>query len=114
MRLTTILFALIFGLGANVAPATAAEVNYWRTPGLHPLSTSVDGRDAVALDCVARLPAPKGAAEKLAAKLAVGYHGTTIQLTDGTRFKAMTYAGCKIWPNVEVQSASDNSIAEQK
>ncbi len=100
MRLTTILFALFFGICASLASATAAEVNYWRTPGLHPLSTSVDGRDPSAIACAIKgLNMPADVAQKFTAATSAGM-GPTVHISDDTYFSRMTYAECAVWGHI--------------
>ncbi|MBU6323453.1 MAG: hypothetical protein KGI41_01405 [Patescibacteria group bacterium] len=89
------------------SPAYAAEVNYWKIPGRHPLSHSSDGRDAEALACAARLPVPADVMEKFKAFIKSGKKGTAVHMRDGVRFAAMTYEKCRIWPNVVVKFGKD-------
>lgn len=105
MRLGKIL-ALVLPLLAtglvSLEVAQATETNLWRHPGQHPLSSTPLGRDAAALNCAARLPAPAGAFKRLKEKLDAGFVGETRQLKDGMRFTAQSYEGCHIWRNVQV------------
>ena len=107
MRLVHIVASVLLLLGGGAAELTsahAAETNTWRVPGTHPLSPMETlGRDKFSLDCAAKLSAPKGAYARFAAKIASGYVGPTKQLTDGMLFIDMTYGGCHIWPNVQVE-----------
>lgn len=101
MRTILAVLALLL-LTATAAQAT--ETNYWRVPGTHPLSRSSDGRDAEAVACATtKLPAPPAVLAAFKKYLDEGRVGKIVTIKNGTRFTAMTYEGCHVWPNVEVR-----------
>ena len=95
-------FAALVLLLLSATGALATETNYWRHPGTHPLSHSPDGRDAAALSCAYKLPAPSKVMAAFKQKLAQG-QGEIVTIKNGTRFSVMTYEGCKMWANVEAR-----------
>jgi len=100
MRLIHWIAAFVLVTGISAGDSFGAEINYWTHPGAHPLSTSVDGRDPIAVACAIKgLEMPDDVAQGFTAALAAG-SGPIVHISDDTHFSLMTYADCAVWGHI--------------